>query len=160
MIAFRVYATVFVVFLLDQSSKYYVVHFLNLAEVFRIDVFPPFLNLRMAWNQGINFGLFGSDSVFSRFILILISAIICIGLGWWVRKTKNKYIQISTALVIGGAFGNMFDRLLYGAVADFLNMSCCKINNPFSFNVADISIFAGALGLIFLKDSEEDRSRE
>jgi signal peptidase II len=53
-------------------------------------------------------------------------------------------------MVIGGAIGNVFDRLLYGAVADFLNMSCCGFENPYSFNVADISIFIGAVGLILL----------
>ena len=48
--------------------------------------------------------------------------------------------------------GNVVDRVIYGAVADFLNMSCCGINNPYAFNVADIAIFAGAIGLAFLSD--------
>jgi len=59
-------------------------------------------------------------------------------------------VQISTGLLIGGALGNVVDRVVYGAVADFLNMSCCGWNNPFSFNVADITIFAGAIGLVLL----------
>jgi signal peptidase II len=50
--------------------------------------------------------------------------------------------------LIGGAIGNVIDRIAYGAVADFLNMSCCGIENPYAFNVADIAIFAGALGLV------------
>lgn len=50
--------------------------------------------------------------------------------------------------MVGGALGNVVDRLLYGAVADFLNMSCCGFENPYAFNVADISIFIGAFGLI------------
>ena len=82
----KLYTIVLVVFFVDQASKYFVVHFLNLAEFFRIDVLPPFLNFRMAWNQGINFGLFGSDTFFSRIILITISIIICIGLTWWGEK--------------------------------------------------------------------------
>ncbi|BBU58037.1 hypothetical protein KU6B_43020 [Mameliella alba] len=55
---------------------------------------------------------------------------------------------ISAGFLIGGALGNVIDRLVYGAVADFLNMSCCGIDNPYAFNVADIAIFIGAFGLI------------
>jgi signal peptidase II len=54
---------------------------------------------------------------------------------------------IFAGLLIGGALGNVVDRLLYGAVADFLNMSCCGFTNPYAFNVADISVFFGAIGL-------------
>ena len=56
---------------------------------------------------------------------------------------------LSGGLLVGGAIGNAVDRVLYGAVADFLNMSCCGIRNPYAFNVADISIFIGAIGLVF-----------
>jgi signal peptidase II len=60
--------------------------------------------------------------------------------------------------VIGGALGNTLDRVMYGAVADFLNVSCCGISNPFAFNVADIGIFGGALGLlIFANEAKMDR---
>ena len=55
--------------------------------------------------------------------------------------------------LIGGALGNVLDRVLYGAVADFLNMSCCGIENPYAFNVADIAIFAGAFGLVLFPGS-------
>jgi signal peptidase II len=54
---------------------------------------------------------------------------------------------------VGGALGNVVDRLAYGAVADFLNMSCCGIDNPYAFNVADIAIFFGAVGLILFAES-------
>ena len=57
-------------------------------------------------------------------------------------------MPLSLSLILGGALGNVVDRLVYGAVADFLNMSCCGIENPYAFNVADIAIFAGAIGLI------------
>ncbi|MCC5973356.1 MAG: signal peptidase II, partial [Rubellimicrobium sp.] len=57
-------------------------------------------------------------------------------------------VQVSAGLLVGGALGNVVDRLLYGAVADFLNMSCCGISNPYAFNVADIAVFAGAIGLV------------
>jgi len=69
----------------------------------------------------------------------------------WVRREEpGRWAQISAGLLVGGALGNVIDRILYGAVADFLNMSCCGIENPYAFNVADIAIFLGALGLIFV----------
>jgi signal peptidase II len=68
---------------------------------------------------------------------------------WVLRDRPGRIGLISAGLLIGGALGNVVDRLLYGAVADFLNMSCCGINNPYAFNIADVAIFAGALGLAF-----------
>ncbi len=152
----RIFWAALFTFLLDQASKYYVVHFLNLKEVLRLDVLPPVLNLRMAWNYGINFGLFSQDSPMTRWILIAIALGITIGvLIWMSRSVTNRWQEISAGLLVGGALGNVIDRLLYGAVADFLNMSCCGINNPFAFNVADIAVFAGAIGLILFTSDKK-----
>jgi signal peptidase II len=152
----------FWVFLADQASKYLVVHWMNLREVGSIDVMPPLLNLRMAWNYGINFGLFSGDSDSTRWILIGIAIMIVAFVLYWLRKEEfGKIGLISAGILIGGALGNIIDRILYGAVADFLNMSCCGFSNTFSFNVADIAIFAGALGMvIFAGDSKEDPKTE
>lgn len=137
------------VFVIDQALKYYVVHVLSLAQVRAIDVWPPFLNLRMAWNTGINFGLFSGGTDWARWVLIGIALAICAGVVVWMwRDPPGRWGLFSAGLLVGGALGNVVDRVLYGAVADFLNMSCCGIDNPFSFNVADISIFAGAVGLV------------
>jgi signal peptidase II len=133
----------------DQVSKVLVVHGLNLRERGEIDVLPPFLNFRMAWNYGINFGLFTGQSDLTRWILIAVALVISIWVWIWIRRTNpSMLVQVSAGVLIGGAFGNVIDRLAYGAVADFLNMSCCGIENPFSFNVADVAIFAGAFGLV------------
>lgn len=139
----------FWIFLADQASKYLVVHFLDLRNVGSIDVLPPLLNLRMAWNYGINFGLFSGNTDATRWILIGIALIIVAFVLYWLRKENfGRWGLLSAGILIGGALGNIMDRLLYGAVADFLNMSCCGFNNPFSFNIADIAIFAGALGMV------------
>lgn len=138
-------------FLLDQLSKYLVVHWMGVAQRGQIDVLPPLLTFRYGENRGINFGLFEGDGDASRWILIVVSLAICLAVYIWLRKTEpTKLMAISGGLLIGGALGNVVDRLLYGYVLDFLNMSCCGINNPFVFNVADIFIFAGAAGLILL----------
>lgn len=148
----------FWVFLADQASKYLVVHWMNLRELGSIDVLPPLLNLRMAWNYGVNFGWFSGDSSATRWILIGIALMIVAFVLYWLRKENFGRIGlISAGFLVGGALGNIIDRVLYGAVADFLNMSCCGFNNPFSFNIADIAIFAGAFGMvIFGGDEKED----
>ena len=148
----RLYWAAAVVFLLDQISKFLVVHTLNLRELGGIDVLPPVLNFRMAWNYGINFGLFDT----SRWLLIAIAIGICAWVFLWMRKDDQKPLAVlSAGILIGGALGNVLDRLIYGAVADFLNMSCCGIDNPYAFNVADIAIFAGAIGLILFTSDKK-----
>ena len=144
-----VFWTGFWIFLLDQASKYLVVHILNLRQLGEIDVLPPLLNLRMAWNYGINFGLFAQNGDLTRWVLVVVALAISVTVIWWVINDPPGTIgKIAAGFLIGGALGNVIDRLLYGAVADFLNMSCCGIDNPYAFNVADIAIFIGAFGLV------------
>lgn len=144
-----VFWTGFWTFLLDQGLKYLVVHVMDLRGIGQIDVLAPLLNLRMAWNYGINFGLMAADSALTRWGLIAVALVISAAVLWWVRREPGgRWQKIAAGLLVGGALGNVVDRVLYGAVADFLNMSCCGIDNPYAFNVADIAIFAGALGLV------------
>ena len=152
----RVLGVAFLTFIVDQASKLYVVQYLNLKDKFSIDVISPFLNFKMAWNKGINFGFFDSGGELSRWGLIILSGAISLGLLWWIRKSTNVIRQFCVALIIGGALGNAIDRVFFGAVADFLNVSCCGIQNPFSFNVADIAIFFGAVVLILWDKSESE----
>ncbi|MBN2905321.1 MAG: signal peptidase II [Rhodobacteraceae bacterium] len=137
------------VFALDQAIKVYVVRILGLADRLWLDVWPPYLNLRMAWNRGVNFGLFSDGAGAGRWILIAIALAISAGVVIWMARGRHGRLALASAgLLVGGALGNALDRVIYGAVADFLNMSCCGIDNPYAFNVADIAIFAGALGLV------------
>lgn len=147
-----------ITFVADQISKYFVVHWLNLAERFAIDVWPPFFQLRMAWNYGVNFGLFAEDNDLTRWVLVTVAIIISAAVFWWIaHEEPSKAGQVSAGLLVGGALGNVIDRIIYGAVADFLNMSCCGINNPFSFNIADIAVFFGAVGLVLFTSGEADK---
>jgi signal peptidase II len=136
-------------FALDQISKLAVVQGLDLVNRGVIEVAPPLLTFRMAWNRGINFGLFAHNADVMRWVLIAIALVISLWVWLWIRRDgASSRVQIAGGLLIGGALGNVVDRIAYGAVADFLNMSCCGIENPYAFNVADIAIFAGAIGLI------------
>ena len=136
-------------FLLDQISKYLVVHVMEVAQRGPIDVFPPLLVFSYGENRGINFGLFQGDGDTARWVLIGLSVAISLAVFVWLsRAPRSAVMLISGGLLIGGALGNVLDRVLYGYVLDFLNMSCCGIDNPFVFNLADVFIFAGALGLM------------
>ena len=135
-------------FLLDQASKVIVLWGLNLSQLGQIDVVPPYINFRMAWNYGMNFGLFAQDSAITRWILITVAMAIIGFVFVWVRhEYPRKVVMLAAGILIGGALGNVIDRVVYGAVFDFLNMSCCGIENPYAFNIADVEIFIGAVGL-------------
>lgn len=143
-------------FALDQATKYLVLFVLNLDRAGQIDVLPPFLRLVMGWNEGINFGLLSGSTDLARWALILLALVIAAWIfGMARREPGNRTVQISAGLLIGGALSNVLDRLLYGAVADFLNMSVPGIDNPYSFNVADVAIFFGALGLAFFSTRDK-----
>ncbi|MEM6696523.1 MAG: signal peptidase II [Pseudomonadota bacterium] len=136
------------IFVFDQVTKLYVLHVIDLDVLRDYPIFPPFLQLQMAWNHGINFGLMASNAQWMRWVLIAVALGIAIWVAIWIRSESRPAARVAAGLLIGGAVGNVVDRIAYGAVADFLNMSCCGITNPYSFNVADIAIFAGAIGLI------------
>ena len=144
------------IFTLDQITKYLVVFYMNLIERGQMSVWPGFIHFHMAWNSGINFGLFSNNGLAARWILIVIALGICGVVTYWMRRETRSVALISAGMVIGGALGNVVDRILYGSVADFLNLTCCGLHNPFAFNVADIAIFAGLLGLVlFASDAKK-----
>ncbi|MEM9642929.1 MAG: signal peptidase II [Pseudomonadota bacterium] len=139
------------VLLLDRGTKLYVVEWLGLINGGGpIDVIPPYLRLVMGWNTGINFGLFESAGAGQRWFLIGLAVAVSAGLSAWALRSGGRHIPAACGFVIGGALGNAWDRITYGAVADFLNVSCCGIDNPFVFNVADAAIFVGAVWLILM----------
>ena len=111
-------------FLADQALKWYVVVALDLANRLFVEVWPGLVQLTLA-------------------------LAIC---GWvvlWSRsEAGNTPFQIGAGLLVGGALGNVIDRVRWGAVADFLNVTCCGWVNPWAFNIADAAIFLGAVALI------------
>jgi signal peptidase II len=136
-------------FIADQASKYWVMERMALDQRLFIQVYDPYLNFAMAWNRGVNFGLFGSDSEVMRYVLITVALAITAFVWVWVkREGAGLWMQFGAGLLMGGALGNVIDRIRWGAVMDFINMSCCGLRNPYSFNIADIAIFAGAFALI------------
>lgn len=140
------------IIIIDQATKYVVVERMNLREVGAID-FLPFLNFRMAWNTGVNFGLLSSESGAGRWLIIVFTAALAAALIGAAAQSRRRAVVIGLGVAAGGALGNLIDRFTYGAVADFLNVSGFGIRNPWSFNVADIAVFAG-FALVLLLASQ------
>ena len=137
------------IFVVDQATKLWIIEELGLAHRLRIDVWPGFVTFVMAWNRGINFGVLSSDLPLMRWFLAALAAAISAGVAVWALRRRERWFTIGSGFLIGGALGNAVDRVRYGAVADFLNVTCCGFVNPYAFNVADIAIFGGAIILAF-----------
>ena len=137
-----------IVFMFDRATKLYI---LKLAEVENsVDIYiTPYLNLFLIWNKGIAFGLFSIDgSVIYNSITILISLII---IAILFMMLKNNNIQrYFFALIAGGALGNFYDRIVYTAVPDFIDLHFYGFH-WFVFNVADIFITIGVFCLILVE---------
>ena len=139
---------VILIFLLDRISKFYI---LNLAEINNsVDIYlTPFLNLYLIWNKGIAFGLLSfSESSIYNFITILIVVITFVILIIIIRS--NDYRVYFFIFIFSGSLGNLFDRIYYSAVPDFIDFHLSDFH-WFIFNVADIFISLGVLCLIFVE---------
>ena len=136
---------VFSVFFLDRLSKIYL---LNLqANGTDIDFYVfPFLNFNLVWNTGIGFGLISLETNIFYHILTLIITAVNIVLIFFIIKSKGIYVYL-LALIIGGSLGNLFDRIYYYAVPDFIDFHIGNFH-WFVFNVADIFITVGIIGLM------------
>ena len=137
---------ILIIFSLDRVSKIIIIDLNKTNEIINYDL-TPFLNLDLVWNQGIAFGLFSFNE--SIYYNVLTSIIIIVTLVVFVLMLKsNKYQKYGFLMVFGGSLGNIFDRMYYSSVPDFIDL---HINNFhwFIFNVADIFITLGVILLIF-----------
>ena len=135
-------------FVLDRASKEYVIKFFLSYQEPSYYLFP-FLNLTLVWNSGMAFGLFESESNTYHIISAVIASVIII-LIIWLYKSILLVEKIALSIVIGGALGNLFDRIKYNAVPDFIDMHYRDFH-WFVFNVSDIVITIGII-LLLLSD--------
>ena len=133
------------VFGLDQLTKWAALFVLDLPE--QSITVTPFFNLVMVWNRGVSFGMLNSAGALAPWLLAGLALAVVIGLLVWLRRTEHWLIAIGLGLVIGGALGNVVDRLRYGAVVDFLDFHAAGYHWP-AFNVADAAICIGAAVIV------------
>ena len=132
---------------LDQASKGWILHDLMIPP--RVIEITSNFNLVLGWNRGVSFGLFNQDSAYGSYILTGVAVAITTGLAIWLWRATTHWAALALGLIIGGAIGNVIDRIQYGAVVDFLDFHAFGYHWP-AFNVADTAIFIGA-GLLILE---------
>jgi signal peptidase II len=136
---------------LDQASKLWLLFVFDLAHRGAVKV-TPFLDLVLAWNVGISFGWFQSDSPAAQIGLMAVKAVAVIVLAVWMARSRTILATVALGLIIGGAIGNALDRFTYGAVVDFALLHVRIGGNTFNwyvFNLADVAIVAGVAALLY-----------
>ena len=136
---------------LDQASKLWLLYVFDLPHRGAVKL-TPFMDLVLAWNVGISFGWFQSESPAAQIILMLIKAVAVIVLAIWMARSRTLLATVALGLIIGGAIGNAIDRFAYGAVVDFALFHVQIGGNTFNwyvFNLADVAIVAGVAALLY-----------
>ncbi len=139
-------AAALIVAVADQLSKLWILD-LFAGRPAAIEV-TPFFNLVLTWNRGMSFGLFNSDSTANAVVFTVIAAAIVTGLVLWLRRAEHTLLALAIGMVIGGAIGNVVDRVSRGAVVDFLDFHLAGWHF-YVFNLADAAISVG-VGLMLI----------
>ncbi len=135
------------VFVLDQLSKWWVLGPLDVARVPRLRVLP-FLDVVLVWNPGISFGMLQSGSSFAPWLLTGFAVIVVIALLIWMRRAQSRLLGVALGLAVGGALGNVVDRLRFGRVVDFLFVHLGSFDWWPVFNIADAAIVVGFIFIV------------
>ena len=140
-----------IVCLLDQAAKLYLLFVFDLAANGPVRL-GPFFDFVLTRNTGISYGLFQSQGPLGQWVLLGFKAAAVLLLWIWLAHAKDRLTALSLGLIVGGAVGNAIDRLAYGWVADFVFFHISTANwrfNWYVFNLADIAIVAGVIGLLY-----------
>ncbi len=150
-----------IVFVLDQLSKLAILqHFKAFAECGPDSPyaaqscdqpFMPFINFTMVWNHGVSMSMIQGGSSVTRWVITILTSIVALIVAWWISREKDKWQLAAYGLILGGALGNILDRIRYGAVVDFIRAHAQIMGTERSFwvfNVADAAITAGVMLLL------------
>jgi len=132
---------------LDQTSKWAIMHILDLETLRRVEILP-FLDFAFIWNYGISYGLFSSGSEVARWLLIGLTLAVTAYLARAMITTHGPLTRLGYGLIIGGALGNLADRIIHGAVVDFISLHYAGYY-WYVFNLADIWIGFGVVLLLW-----------
>lgn len=136
----------FLIFLLDQISKYCILNIVNLPQKGSIPVIP-FFNFTMVWNRAITFGMLGQFGSWGSVIFSVSAFVIAASLFIWMIRARKIWVIMSLGAIVGGALGNILDRLRFGAVVDFIHFHVAGWS-WYVFNVADSAIVCGVVILL------------
>ena len=139
---------IFLIFFLDRISKNYIINLFENENIIDITI-SPFLNLILVWNSGIGFGLLQLDQTFAYNLITALILIINLIIIYFLFTTEST-LKIFFSMILGGSFGNFYDRINYSAVPDFIDLNYNGYH-WFVFNVADIFITIGIFTLIFIE---------
>jgi len=134
----------------DQAHKYWMLNVFDIAGRGRVGV-TPFFDLVLSWNRGVSYSFLADSGGATRVAMLAVQGVIIAGLAFWLARARQRWPALALGLIIGGGLGNMTDRLVRGAVADFFYLHTDWPVGPLAnyvFNVADIGITAGAVLLI------------
>lgn len=131
----------------DRLSKWAILYWVDLPAKRSITV-TPFFDLTMVWNPGISYGLLPANSFWAIAILVTFACVVVVALTVWLARIEHHLLAVAIAIIIGGAVGNAYDRVVYGAVADFMSLHAFGYY-WYVFNVADIAIVVGVVLLIW-----------
>lgn len=135
------------IFIVDQLAKYIVVGPLNLAMVGQIRLLP-ILNLTWVENRGVSMGFLTADTTLSRWLLVLLTVGISVVVALWLWREDKRPEGLALGLVLGGAFGNILDRMRFGHVVDFIDLHVGGFRPFLVFNPADAAITIGVVLLL------------
>jgi len=135
------------IFIADQLTKWIVAGPLQLQAVRQIEILPIF---RLSWteNKGISLGLLNAETEIGRWMLVAVTGAIAIGVAFWIGREKQRGDQLALGMVLGGALGNILDRIRFGYVVDFADLHFGDFRPFLVFNVADAAISIGVVILL------------
>lgn len=157
------YVLALMIFLIDQISKYWIITLLQLPQRGQIELLS-ILNFTWVENRGVSLGMLTASSDTQRWLLVGLTGAISLGVVIWIWREKRTQDVLALGLVLGGAIGNLVDRVRYGYVADFIDLHFGDFQPFLVFNVADAAITMGVVILVLraflLRDKPEPAETE
>ena len=157
------FAIALVVFALDQVAKWSVTGPLGVNHIGDQLVLLPFFQFTYTENNGISLGLLNATTEIGRWMLVVLTSAIAVGVAWWLGKEKNRIDQIALGMVLGGALGNILDRVRHGYVVDFADLHFGDFRPFLIFNVGDAAISIAVVILLlraFLSRKEQSKGSD
>lgn len=142
------FALAALIFVADQAMKAFVVEGLGLSYPGAAKEILPFFDLRFVANIGVSLGLLPAETATMRWLLVGLTGVIAAGVAWWMVREKSRNDMFALALVLGGALGNIVDRVRFGYVVDYADLHFGEWRPFLVFNVADAAITIGVVILL------------